>query len=48
MFIDILPADITTLFGYMNSLISDFWPIILAILGVSLGLMIIRSILHLN
>jgi hypothetical protein len=44
MFFEILPADITTLTGYISGLIGDFMPIILIILGITVGLFIFRQI----
>lgn len=47
MFFEVAPDDIDIMIGYMNDLIGDFWPFILVILGLSLGIMIIRAIFKL-
>lgn len=48
MFISISSGDTSTLISYAGNIISDFWPIILIVLGVSVGLLILRNVLHIG
>ena len=48
MFISIGSTDTSTLISYAGNIISDFWPIILIVLGVSIGLLILRNVLHIG
>lgn len=48
MFITITETDTDNLISYAGNIISDFWPIILIILGISVGLLILRNILHIG
>ncbi len=43
-FFTITPEHINTMIGYISSFISDFTPILLPIIAISLGLLIIWAI----
>lgn len=44
MFYTISSSDLTTLNGYISGIIGDFFPIILIVLGVSIGMYVFRRI----
>ena len=44
MFYTVTSQDITTLTGYISGIIGDFMPIILIILGVTIGLYVFNKI----
>jgi hypothetical protein len=44
-FFEFLPADITTLTGYVTNFVSDISPILLPIMAVGLGLVIVAGII---
>jgi len=45
MFLEILPADITTMLGYVKGLITDLTPLLLPIIGIGLGILIVWAII---
>jgi hypothetical protein len=44
MFFTITPTDMTTLTGYFTGLVGDFMPLILFVIGVSLGMYVFKKI----
>jgi len=44
-FVDILPADITSMLGYSKDLITDLTPLLLPIIAIGLGIFIVVSII---
>ncbi len=45
-FFEILPTDITAMIGYSSDLVADLMPLVIVVLGVFLGLYILRAILN--
>jgi hypothetical protein len=44
MFFTITPTDISTLTGYIAGMIGDFMPLLLVVIGVSVGMFIFNKI----
>jgi hypothetical protein len=44
MFFTITPTDVTTLTGYIAGLVGDFMPLILLVIGISVGMFIFKKI----
>ncbi len=44
-FVDILPADISTMLGYSKDLITDLTPLMLPIIAIGLGIFIVVAII---
>lgn len=45
-FFDITPTDITAILGHTSGLIGDAMPLIVVIIGIGLGLLILRVIIN--
>jgi len=46
MFLEITPADITSITSYSAGLFSDLLPLILILIGLFMGLYIVRAIIN--
>ena len=45
-FVDILPADISTMLGYSKDLITDLTPLMLPIIAIGIGIFIVVAIIN--
>lgn len=45
-FFEILPDDITAMIGFSSDLVADLMPLVVVVLGVYIGLYIVRAILN--
>lgn len=48
MYFDFTSDNITSLLSYSGGFLDDIWPIILIILGISIGGFILRLVLHIG
>lgn len=44
MFFTITSGDITTMIGYITGMVGDFMPLILVVMGVSIGMFIFNKV----